>query len=98
MSPFSSLAVTLLFHLNVLNNLLIAFAAVISALVSAAMFCFSFSSDVCMVPLVANTSSKRALEAPKSIASSFLRQLRYTVQCGQLWLIQDKGQHLRHLL
>ena len=63
LSPFS---VTLLFHLNVLNSVDSFFATLSSLVVALAISCFSFWSEVCIVPLVANMSSKRMLDKPKS--------------------------------
>ena len=69
--PFST---TLSFHLNVLNSLLIAVAALISALVSGAIFCFLFSSESVIEVLVANISSKRAEDSPISTKLSWFPQ------------------------
>ena len=60
----------MLFHLNVLNNADSFLATLSSLVVKFAMSCFSFWSEVCIVPLVANKSSNLPLPKPKSIASS----------------------------
>ena len=67
LSPFSA---TLLFHLNVLNNA-DSFLATLSSLdVILAMSCFSFWSEVWILPLVACMSSYLALDEPRSMVSS----------------------------
>jgi len=66
-SPFSA---TASFHLNFLNSPLAATATLVSASVRASISCFSFLSEVLIVPLVAKMSSNLLDNKPKSLALS----------------------------
>ena len=63
LSPFS---VTLSFHLNVLNSADSFLATFSSLVVALAISCFSFWSEVWIVPLEAKTSFHRPTAVPKS--------------------------------
>ena len=91
MSPFSE---TLSFHLNVLNNADSFLATFSSLLVTLAISCFSFSSDVCIVPFVARISSNLALEFPKSTALSRFARLSVQGKIYGIPLLNNKLQSL----